>query len=242
VTRQKFQDLPRPSDAQGLMVDLFCGRGGWTKGFLAQGWRVRGYDLNPQPDYPKEAEFVQADILTLTAADLADADFICCSSPCEEFSVHCMKHFHPNPKFPEMGIKLFNHAREMCEESGKPYVMENVRCAERFVGRSVNHCGPFYLWGTGVPAIMPAALYKVQKGLNMGNSLYFGGSQELLRKYTIEEVRLIRREHRKKHAYLWTSSKSQARKDLTEKAAEIPQELSTYLAQTVAAGRSEVNP
>lgn len=204
-----------------LMVDLFCGRGGWTKGFLKMGWRVRGIDLNPHPDYPKEAEFVQADILALTAAGLADADFICCSSPCEEFSVHCMKHFHPNPKPPVMGIKLFEHSRAICEASGKPYVMENVRCAEKFVGRSVNHCGPFYLWGNAVPAIMPGGLYSVTKGIDVGSSAK-------IRDMTIEE----KREYRKQ--FIWNQgwSSSKQRKRDTAKAAEIPHGLSEYLAST----------
>jgi hypothetical protein len=66
-----------------------------------------------------------------------------------------MKHFHPNPKYPELGIKLFNHTRELCEASGVPYVMENVRAAQQLVGNAVPHCGPFYLWGNGIPPLIP---------------------------------------------------------------------------------------
>lgn len=146
-----------------LLVDLFCGRGGWSKGFLLHGWEVRGYDLQPQPDYP--GEFIQQDVLELAEGDLAHADFICCSSPCEQFSVHCMKHFHKNPPWPFLGVQLFEHARTICDQSGKPYVMENVRCAQQFVGHAVQHCGPFYLWGNAVPAIFPRELYRVLKGM-----------------------------------------------------------------------------
>jgi len=92
-------------------------------------------------------------------------DFICASSPCEQFSVHGMKHFHPNPPYPELGIKLFNHTRALCEASGVPYVMENVRAAQQFVGRAVHHCGPFYLWGSAVPPILPQG---ISKGFVMG--------------------------------------------------------------------------
>jgi site-specific DNA-cytosine methylase len=135
-----------------LLIDLFAGRLGWSKGFLARGWKVRAYDLRlPDMEIPEGVEYILQDILTLTAEDLRDADFVTCSSPCEQFSVHCMKHFHPNPKPPVMGIKLFEHSRAICEASGKPYVMENVRCAQKFVGPSVNHCGPFHLWGNAVP-------------------------------------------------------------------------------------------
>ena len=27
-----------------LCIDLFCGLGGWTEGFLAEGWDVIGFD------------------------------------------------------------------------------------------------------------------------------------------------------------------------------------------------------
>jgi len=75
-----------------------------------------------------------------------------------------MKHFHPNPPYPELGIRLFNHTRQLCEASGLPYVMENVRPAQQFVGRAVHHCGPFYLWGNAVP---PLVAQGVKKGIRM---------------------------------------------------------------------------
>jgi hypothetical protein len=96
----------------------------------------------------------------MTAEDVQGYDFICASSPCEQFSVHGMKHFHPNPKYPELGLKLFNHTRMLCDASGVPYVMENVRAAQKFVGNAVNHCGPFYLWGSGVPPLLHSGITK----------------------------------------------------------------------------------
>jgi hypothetical protein len=89
-----------------------------------------------------------------------EPDFICASSPCEQFSAHGMKHFHPNPPYPELGIRLFNHTRNLCEASAVPYVMENVRAAQQFVGNAVHHCGPFYLWGNGVPVILHQGIIK----------------------------------------------------------------------------------
>jgi hypothetical protein len=32
--------MPKP-----LCIDLFCGLGGWTEGFLAEGWDVIGFDI-----------------------------------------------------------------------------------------------------------------------------------------------------------------------------------------------------
>lgn len=162
------------------MLDLFCGRFGWSRAFAARGWECVGVDLEEPPEIPQGCRFVKADILDMeylidgggccvmgeefdrggkpperAIADiLGHFDFICASSPCEEFSVHGMKHFHPNPKYPENGIRLFNHTRELCEASGLPYVMENVRAAQQFIGKAKDHCGSFYLWGNAVPSLM----------------------------------------------------------------------------------------
>lgn len=160
------------------LLDLFCGRFGWSKAFAARGWECVGVDLVEPPEIPEGCEFVQEDIFRIEARkdgihmmwkgawgwssfrNLGHFDFICASSPCEQFSVHGMKHFHPNPPYPELGIKLFNHTRSLCEASGVPYVMENVRAAQAFVGTATHHCGPFYLWGSGVPSLMPQGIKK----------------------------------------------------------------------------------
>jgi len=144
------------------MLDLFCGRWGWSKAFAARGWACTGVDLVNPPEVPVGCNFWKRDVLEFVVNQIRmwDFDFICASSPCEQFSVHGMKHFHPNPPYPELGIKLFEHTRRICEESGVPYVMENVRAAQQFVGNAVHHCGPFYLWGTGVPPLMPRGIAK----------------------------------------------------------------------------------
>jgi hypothetical protein len=110
------------------------------------------------------------DILKLTPEMVKSlgVDFICGSSPCEQFSVHGMKNFHPNPPYPTLGIELFNHTRHLCEASGVPYIMENVRAAQQFVGNAVNHCGPFYLWGRVVPPLMPQGILKGRRLMKGG--------------------------------------------------------------------------
>jgi hypothetical protein len=140
------------------MLDLFCGRGGWTNAFLDRGWECVGVDIVHHPDY--RGEFIQRSVLELDAAFLRSFDFICASSPCEQFSVHGLKCFYPDPPHPELGVELFNHTWSICEASGTPYVMENVRSSQQFVGNAVNHCGPFYLWGSAVPPILPQGILK----------------------------------------------------------------------------------
>lgn len=135
------------------MLDLFCGKFGWSQSFAARGWTCVGVDLVDPKIVPDGCTFINSDILTWDAQDIINGgfDFICASSPCEQFSLFGLKHFHPNPPYPALGIELFNHTRKILEESGIPYVMENVRNSQYFVGKAANRCGPFYLWGNAVP-------------------------------------------------------------------------------------------
>ena len=211
------------------MLDLFCGRFGWGKTFAARGWEVVGIDLVAPPSIPDGCTFLNADILkigylpyegfVLTDSDMVsigEFDFICASSPCEQFSVHGMRHFHPNPPYPELGIKLFNHTRALCETASVPYVMENVRLAQKFVGNAINHSGPFYLWGNAVPPILPQG---ISKGIKVGTGQATHGM-------TSEQ----KKEYRKLHAWSQAGSKSKARREMTAIAATIPLELANAVA------------
>jgi hypothetical protein len=142
------------------MLDLFCGRGGWTNAFLERGWECVGVDLVRSPEY--RGEFIEANVLSVTSILLQDFDFVCASSVCDGFASFGMRHFQPNPPPPDLETRLFNHTRDICQESGVPYIMENVRTAQQFVGEAVNHCGPFYLWGNAVPPIMPQGISKAK--------------------------------------------------------------------------------
>ncbi len=210
---------------QKRMLDLFCGRLGWSRAFLEKGWECVGVDLTEPPNLPRfNFEFVRQDILTVDDAWIrlfGPFDFICASPPCEQFSVHGMKHFHPNPPYPELGMKLFEHTRNLCEASGVPYVIENVRAAQQFVGEAVHHCGPFYLWGNGVPMLMAQG---IKKGMSIG-----GGAEALRIKRTLGREAL--RNYRREHDILWQSSKSAARKNYTAGFATIPAELAHCVAE-----------
>jgi site-specific DNA-cytosine methylase len=80
------------------LLDLFAGRLGWSKAFLDRGWDVVAIDLTlPSIPIPDRVEYRLVDVLTITPDWVREQgfDFICASSPCEQFSVHGMKHFHP---------------------------------------------------------------------------------------------------------------------------------------------------
>lgn len=52
------------------VLDLYCGVGGASAGYVAAGYEVLGVDLQEQPDYP--FEFIRADAVEV----LADLDFV----------------------------------------------------------------------------------------------------------------------------------------------------------------------
>lgn len=134
------------------VLDLFCGLGGWARGFLDEGWRVIGVDLADfSAAYP--GEFIQADILTWEDWRTCGASLVVASPPCDEFARWGMPWTRKrNPPLPD--LDLWMRARFIAEELGVPIMLENVRAAQRFIGRSKMNCGPFHLWGD-VPAIIP---------------------------------------------------------------------------------------
>jgi hypothetical protein len=200
------------------ILDLFCGKFGWGRIFAQRGWDVVGVDLIEPSEVPSRCTFINADILTWDANDVRSGgfDFACASSPCEQFSLFGMKHFHPNPAYPALGIELFNHTRKILEESGVPYIMENVRNAKDFVGKPTNKCGPFYLWGNSVPPLMPQG---ITKGVKMG-------SGSAIRGFTQEQKRL----YRKQFDAMQCSGKGEKRKAYTASWATIPPELANCVA------------
>lgn len=146
-----------------LCIDLFCGLGGWTQGFLAEGYEVVGFDIERHHygDERYPAQLVLQDVRTIHGKQFKDAAVIVASSPCQEFSYRAMpwkraKALGP----PVLGMELFAQAariqREASEAAGHhiPMIQENVRGAQKYVGRAQWHYGSYYLWGD-VPALMP---------------------------------------------------------------------------------------
>lgn len=136
-----------------LAFDLCCGSGGWAAGLIAEGWRVIGFDIEPQPQYP--GEFHRIDVRDCSLLHWPQApDFIVASPPCEQFSRHQMPWTkRRNP--PEPDLSIVGACWDIANAYAVPMVLENVRMAQKWLGRAKWHCGPFYLWGE-VPAIMPA--------------------------------------------------------------------------------------
>lgn len=154
-----------------LAIDLFCGLGGWTDGLLAEGWDVIGFDIERHEygDAKYPAQLVLQDVLTLHGSQFKDADLIVASPPCQEFSYMAMPwklakakraKILADPAERKRLTALFDACfriqREAIEAAGRhiPLVVENVRGAQEWVGRSRWNFGSFHLWGD-VPALMP---------------------------------------------------------------------------------------
>lgn len=144
-----------------LAIDLFCGLGGWTEGLLAEGYRVVGFDNHRHcyGDAKYPGQLVLQDVLTLHGRQFKDAALIVASPPCQAYSYRAMP-WKRAKALPPPDNSLFHACfriqRQACEAAGRhiPLVVENVRGAQKWVGRASWHYGSFYLWGD-VPALMP---------------------------------------------------------------------------------------
>lgn len=172
-------------------VDLFCGCFGGSAGFIEMGIPVVGFDLEHLPHHgpvPAGAHLVIQDILTLHGSQFKNACFIWASPPCTEFSYMAMpwsrakqiaRALRGEGDYPDgytgsrsvAGLTAlfdacFRIQREAIAAAGHfiPMVVENVRGAIPWVGRSRWNYGSFHLWGD-VPALMPMAKGVMKNGI-----------------------------------------------------------------------------
>jgi hypothetical protein len=147
-----------------LAIDLFCGLGGWTEGLMAEGYEVIGFDIERHEygEHRYPAQLVVQDVRTLHGSQFKDAALIVASPPCQAYSYRAMPWTRARalpPPDNELFETCFRIQREACEAAGRhvPLIVENVRGAQKWVGRARWNFGSFYLWGD-VPALMPITL------------------------------------------------------------------------------------
>ena len=119
-------------------LDLFCGASGVARGLMQAGLHVVGVDLEPQPRYCGDA-FTQADALAfLERADLSRFDFIWASPPCK--APTALRHAPRTKKH----VDLITPTHPLLERSGRPYCIENVVGARRYLKNPTMLCGSMF--------------------------------------------------------------------------------------------------
>lgn len=150
-----------------LCIDLYAGLGGWAEGFLGEGYDVIGFDIERWP-YP--GQLVIQDVQTLHGSQFKDATIIVASPPCQAYSYRAMPWKRAKALGPADNTLFeacFRIQREASEAAGHhiPLIVENVRGAQKWVGRAKWHYGSYYLWGD-VPALMPMTIQFKSSGMN----------------------------------------------------------------------------
>jgi len=232
-----------------LAIDLFCGLGGWTDGLMAEGWDVIGFDIERHDygtgGYP--AQLVLQDVLSLHGKQFREASLIVASPPCQEFSYMAMPwsrakaiaaEYHSGVRDAKKLTALFDACfriqREAIEAAGHfiPLVVENVRGANEWVGRSRWNFGSFHLWGD-VPALMPFTTGGVKApGMNWSDQTKRG--QDLTRiagKQAGTKIGGDWFNDRTPGCHAMCGSKSKARKAASAAIAKIPFPLSRHIAK-----------
>ena len=130
------------------LLDLFCGAGGCSVGYVRAGFEVVGIDSSPQRRYP--FPFCEGDAIELLdcllrggyfrphgsdrAMWLSDFDAIHASPPCQRYSVSSAIHGSAGRH-----ADLVEPVRNRLSQTGKPWVIENVYGAP--LHRPIRLCG-----------------------------------------------------------------------------------------------------
>jgi DNA (cytosine-5)-methyltransferase 1 len=113
-----------------LLLDVFCGAGGCSEGYRRAGFEVIGVDIHPQPRYPYR--FIETDALEVLATlrrkwewMLGSFAAIHASPPCQAFTTMSNRHRGAGGKADD-AVDLIAATRSLLEQTGLPYVIENV--------------------------------------------------------------------------------------------------------------------
>lgn len=121
-----------------LLLDLYCGAGGASKGYQRAGFTVHGVDINPQPHYIGD-KFIQADALAYVAQYGWMYDAIHASPPCQRHST-----ITRTAKTQSQHLDLIPQTRFWLETIGVPYVIENVPGARKALRNPFMLCGTMF--------------------------------------------------------------------------------------------------
>lgn len=148
------------SGSRPVVLDLFCGAGGASRGYHDAGFDVIGVDHEPQSDYPYL--FIQGDALKLFSSLvwMYQPIAVVGSPPCQA-GCALTKGTNQGRVYPQ----LIPQTRELFEASGLPYVIENVAGAP--IRKDLMLCGEMF--GLGV---IRHRYFEIGGGLTIGQPLH----------------------------------------------------------------------
>ena len=139
-----------------LLLDLFCGQGGCSMGYVRAGFRVVGVDKVKQPRYP--FDFIEADALVYLAAYGHVYDAIHASPPCQFgttlAAIHRSGSDERREAYDKKHPNLIPQTRALLEATGKPYVIENVEGARKALLSPAMLCGTMFGLQTDCGAVL----------------------------------------------------------------------------------------
>jgi hypothetical protein len=131
-----------------LLLDIFCGRGGWTRPALLRGWRCTGIDIIDH-GYPAQL-ILQAAPFDVQEIRARNPQLVLASPPCEEFARYHLPWIAqrqlPSTELLEWSISLIGKV-------GCPMIVECSRFAARHVP-GARFTGSYALWGD-LPTLLP---------------------------------------------------------------------------------------
>lgn len=149
-------------------MDLFCGAGGASIGLNRAGFKVVGVDTADQKTYP--FEFHKHDAMTFP---LEGFDLVWASPPCQAYSKHVSS--SSSQWAGTLGRnepRLIQQLRIRLQESGIPFVIENVTGAKEELKANLTLCGTMFglpitrhrLFETNFP--IPQPVHKSCRGVS----------------------------------------------------------------------------
>lgn len=106
-----------------IILDLYCGAGGASKGYFKAGFEPIGVDHGPQPRYP--FLFLRWDAVAFARTQwqfIERCAAIHASPPCQRYTQSALYRRNMGCEYPD----LVGPTRDALELTGKPWVMENV--------------------------------------------------------------------------------------------------------------------
>lgn len=127
------------------LLDLFCGAGGASAGYYKAGFEhIVGIDIEYNPSYPF-THVVEDAVSYLETYDITGFDLVHASPPCQGYSKHVVSDgkwtHHSKGKDEE---RLISTVRNLLNEQGVPYVIENVMGARNELKYPVQLCGVMF--------------------------------------------------------------------------------------------------